>query len=158
LTIARLIVSDAAMFRGRTILLLLALLMSPSLAAAQAMRVNAAQNMTYGDAAALLAQSCGAEIQANCRGVNFDATRLRECLSRNTDALSAQCRQNYLGAVDAIQKRVNARITVANACSREIVKLCSGSTKETSKSVPCLITAKGVSRNCNQAMDEAGYR
>jgi hypothetical protein len=158
LTIARLIVSDAAMVRGRTILLLLALLMSPSLAAAQAMRVNAAQNMTYGDSAALLAQSCGAEIQANCRGVNFDATRLRECLSRNTDALSAQCRQNYLGAIDAIQKRVNARITVANACSREIVKLCSGSTKETSKSVPCLITAKGVSRNCIQAMDEAGYR
>jgi hypothetical protein len=158
LTVARLIVSDAAMVRGRTILLLLALLMSPSLAAAQAMRVNAAQNMTYGDSAALLAKSCGAEIEANCRGVNLDTTRLRECLSRNTDALSPECKQNYLGAIDAIQKRINARVTVANACSREIVKLCSGSTKETSKSVPCLITAKGVSRNCNQAMDEAGYR
>jgi hypothetical protein len=146
------------MVRGRTILLLLALLMLPSLAAAQAMRVNAAQNMTYGDAAALLAKSCGAEIQANCRGVNLDTTRLRECLSRNTDALSSQCKQNYLGAIDAIQKRVNARVTVANACSREIVKLCNGSTRETSKSVPCLIAAKGVSRNCIQAMDDAGYR
>jgi hypothetical protein len=88
LTVVRLIVSDAGMVRGWTILLLLALLMSPSLAAAQAMRVNAAQNMTYGDAAALLAKSCGAEIEANCRGVNLDATRLRECLSRNTDVLS----------------------------------------------------------------------
>jgi hypothetical protein len=158
LTVVRLIVSDAGMVRGRTILLLLALLMSPSLAAAQAMRVNAAQNMTYGDAAALLAKSCGAEIEANCRGVNLDTTRLRECLSRNADALSPQCKQNYLGAIDAIQKRINARATVANACSREIVKLCNGSTKETSKSVPCLTTAKGVSRNCIQAMDDAGYR
>ena len=122
------------------------------------MRVNAAQNMTYGDAAALLAKSCGAEIGANCRGVNLDTTRLRECLSRNTDSLSPQCKQNYLGAIDAIQKRINARATVANACSREIVKLCNGSTKETSKSVPCLTTAKGVSRNCIQAMDDAGYR
>jgi hypothetical protein len=158
LTVVRLIVSDAGMVRGRTILLLVALLLSPSLAAAQAMRVNAAQNMTYGDSAALLAKSCGAEIEANCRGVNLDTTRLRECLSRNNDALSPQCKQNYLGAIDAIQKRTNARVTVANACSREIVKLCSGSTKETSKSVPCLITAKGVNRNCIQAMDDAGYR
>src|ERR1700758_1661148 len=107
------------MVRGRTILLILALLTSPSLASAQAMRVNAAQNMTYGDAAALLAKSCGAEIEANCRGVNLDSTRLRECLSRNTDVLSPQCKQNYLGAVDAIQKRTNARINVANACTRE---------------------------------------
>jgi hypothetical protein len=145
------------MVRGRTILLIL-VAVSPSLASAQALRVNAAQNMTYGDAAALLAKSCGAEIEANCRGVNLDAVRLRECLSRNTDVLSAQCKQSYLGAFDAIQKRINARITVANACTREIVKLCNGSTKETSKSVPCLTTAKGVSRNCIQAMDEAGYR
>ena len=137
---------------------MIALVTSPSLAAAQAMRVNAAQNMTYGDAAALLAKSCGTEIEANCRGVNLDAVRLRECLSRNTDALSPQCKENYLGAFDAIQKRINARVTVANLCTREIVKLCNGSTKETSKSVPCLMTAKGVSRNCNLALDEAGYR
>jgi hypothetical protein len=158
LTVARLIVSDAAMVRGRTILLMLAVVASPTLAAAQALRVNAAQNMTYGDAAALLAKSCGAEIEANCRGVNLDAVRLRECLSRNTDALSPQCKNDYLGAFDAIQKRINARITVANACTHEIVKLCNGSTKETSKSVPCLTTAHGVSRNCTAAMDEAGYR
>jgi len=53
---------------------------------------------------------------------------------------------------------VAARTAVANACAREIVKLCAGSTKETSKSVPCLTTAQGVSRNCLQAMDDAGYR
>jgi hypothetical protein len=127
-------------------------------ARAQTARVGSAEKMTFGDAAALVAQSCGADIEANCRGVNLDANRLRECLSRNTDVISAQCRTDYLRAFDAIQKRILARVAVANACTREIVKLCNGSTKETSKSVPCLTTAHGVSRNCTQAMDDAGYR
>jgi hypothetical protein len=125
---------------------------------AQTTRIGAAEKMTFADAAALVAQSCGADIDANCRGVNFDANRLRECLSRNTDVISAQCRTDYLRAFDAIQKRILARVGVANACAREIVKLCNGSTKETSKSIGCLTTAKGVSRNCTQALDDAGYR
>jgi hypothetical protein len=125
---------------------------------AQTTRIGSAEKMTFGDAAALVAQSCGADIEANCRGVNFDANRLRECLSRNTDVISAQCRSDYLRAFDAIQRRILARVGVANACTREIVKLCNGSTKETSKSIPCLTSAQGVSRNCTQAMDDAGYR
>jgi hypothetical protein len=137
------------MVRGGSILLILALT-SPSLAAAE--------TMSFGDASALLAKSCAAEISANCRGVSFDANRLKECLSRNTDVLSPQCATDYLKSLDAIQKRIAARTTVANACGREIVKLCKGSTKETSKSIPCLTTARGVSRNCIQAMDDAGYR
>jgi hypothetical protein len=138
------------MVRGRTILLILALA-SPTLAHADPV-------MTFAESAALLAKSCGADIKANCRGVNLDTGRLKECLFRNQDALSADCKANYLPVFDAIQKRINARITVAGACRLEIIKLCHGSTKETSKSVPCLLTAKGVSRNCTQATIDAGYR
>lgn len=137
------------MIRGGAILLILALT-APSLAAAE--------TMSFGDAAAQLAKSCAAEIDANCRGVSLDANRLRECFSRNTDVLSPQCATGYLRSLDAIQKRITARAAVANACGREIVKLCKGSTKETSKSISCLVTTKGVSRNCLQAMDDAGYR
>ena len=149
LTIGNLIGSDDLMVWGGSILFIVALA-APSLAVAE--------TISFGDAAALLAKSCAAEITANCRGVNFDANRLKECLSRNQDALSQQCKVDYLRSLDAIQKRVAARTAVANACAREIVKLCAGSTKETSKSVPCLTTASGVSRNCLQAMDDAGYR
>jgi hypothetical protein len=145
------------MVRGGIILTAILLATAPT-ASAQTARIGSAEKMTFGDAAALVAQSCGADIEANCRGVNFDANRLRECLSRNTDVISPQCRTDYLRAFDAIQRRIGARVGVANACSREIVKLCNGSTKETSKSIACLTTAKGVSRNCMQAMDEAGYR
>ena len=137
------------MFRGGFILFIVALA-APQLAAAE--------TMSFGDAAALLARSCAADITANCRGVNFNSDRLKECLSRNQDVLSPQCKSNYLGVFDAIQKRIAARITVAQSCRLEIVKLCHGSTRETSKSVSCLMTAKGVSRNCTQAIVDAGYR
>jgi hypothetical protein len=106
----------------------------------------------------MLAKTCGAEITANCRGVNLDSGRLKECLSRNQDVASPDCRANFLVPFDQIQKRINARITVAGACRLEIIKLCHGSPKETSKSVACLLTAKGVSRNCTQATIDAGYR
>ena len=138
------------MVRGVTILLII-LLIAPSLAAAE--------TVSFAEAAALLAKSCAAEIDANCRGVNLDSNRLKECLSRNRDMLSAPCADNYLKTFDAIQKRVAARTAVANACTREIVKLCAGSTKETSKSIPCLVsTPKGISNNCLKAVDDAGYR
>ena len=137
------------MFRGGIFLLSL-LLAAPSLAVAE--------TMSFGDAAAMLAKGCGTEIVSYCRGVNLDANRLKECLSRNQDVTSPQCKSTYLQALDAIQKRIAARVTVANACTREIVKICHGSTKETSKSVPCLMTASGVSKNCTQAMTDAGYR
>src|ERR1700741_460751 len=137
------------MVRGG-IFLIAALLAAPSWAVAE--------TMSFGDAVAMLAKGCGTEITSYCRGVNLDSNRLKECLSRNQDVTSAQCKATYLQVFDAIQKRIAARVTVANACTREIVKTCHGSTKETSKSVPCLTTAQGVSRNCTQAMSEAGYR
>jgi hypothetical protein len=137
------------MVRGASILFVVALVL-PSLAAAE--------TTSFGDAAAMIAANCAPDIEANCRGVNLDSSRLKECLSRNQDVLSAQCKANYLKAFDAIQKRVAARVAVANACAREIVKLCAGSTKETSKAIPCLTTASGVSPRCEQAIGDAGYR
>jgi len=137
------------MVRGGLILLCVALI-APSLAAAE--------TMSFGDASALVASSCAADIVANCRGVNLDSSRLKECLSRNQDVISPACKDNYLKAFDAIQKRVAARAAVANACMREIVRLCAGSTKETSKAIPCLTTASGVSARCQQAIGDAGYR
>ena len=51
----------------------------------------------------MLAASCGKDIDDNCRGVNFDATRLRECLSRNQDVVSAKCKADFPQALGAIQ-------------------------------------------------------
>ena len=137
------------MVRGGFFLFVIALT-APSLAVAE--------TISFGDSAAQLAKACGADITANCRGVNLDSNRLKECLSRNRDVISPQCKESYFSTLDAIQKRIAARVTVANVCTREIVKVCGGSTKETSKSVPCLVSAKGLSRNCAQAINDAGYQ
>src|SRR5215475_15665757 len=105
---ADLIGSDNAMVRAGVILIAFALA-APSLATAE--------TMSFGDAAAQLASACAAEIDANCRGVNLDSNRLKECLSRNQDVLSPECSTSYLRTFDAIQKRIAARVTVANACT-----------------------------------------
>jgi hypothetical protein len=137
------------MIRGRSILLVIALAASsPALA----------ETMSFGDAAAILGKSCAKDIDANCRGVNFDSTRLKDCLYRNQDSMSAQCKADYPGAFDAIQKRVAARAAVPKACEREIVKTCKGTMKEAGKSLECLLTAQGASARCNQAIGDAGYR
>jgi hypothetical protein len=118
-----------------------------------------AETMKFEDAAGLLGASCAKEIDTNCRGVSLDPGRLRDCLFRNQDSLSAQCRTDYVRAFDAIQKRVAARSAVVKICERDAVKLCGGIQKDGGQALECILTAThGVSARCNQAIGEAGYR
>jgi hypothetical protein len=117
-----------------------------------------AETMKFEDAAGLLGASCAKEIDTNCRGVSLDPARLKDCLLRNQDSLSAQCRTDYVRAFDAIQKRVAARSAVAKICERDAVKLC-GIQKDGGQALECILTAtRGLSARCNQAIGEAGYR
>jgi hypothetical protein len=122
----------------------------PSLASAQA--------MNYEEAAALLGASCGNDIDANCRGVNLDPVRMKECLARNRDSVTPKCQDDYIKAFDAIQQRVKARAAVAKMCERDAAKLC-GAQKEEGQVLQCLQSAtRGVSARCKQAISVAGYR
>jgi hypothetical protein len=115
---------------------------------------SAQTTIRFEDSAALLGASCGKDIETNCRGVNLDPTRLRDCLTRNQDTVSPQCRTDYVRAFDAIQKRVAARAKVSKICERELAKLCASD-----KSLDCILAAtKGVSANCTRAISDAGYR
>ena len=118
---------------------------------------QAQTTIRFEESAALLGASCGKDIDANCRGVNFDSTRLKDCLIRNQDSVSPQCRTDYVRAFDGIQKRVAARAKVTKACERESAKLCGGDGK--TLALDCILAApKGVSANCTKAINEAGYR
>jgi len=119
-----------------------------------------AETMKFEDSAALLGASCAKDIEANCRGVNPDPTRLKDCLSRNQDVLSAQCKSDYGRAFEAIQKRVAARAAVTKLCARDVAKLCVGIDKDDrGKALECLIAGpRGMGINCNKAVIEAGYR
>jgi hypothetical protein len=134
----------------RPIVLMTALAASPPALAA---------TMSFDDATAILATSCGADIDANCRGVNLDASRLKDCLTRNQDSVSPQCKADYVRAFDAIGKRVAARAAVAKICERDAVKACGGAPKQNAKILACLLTAtRGITPNCSRAISEAGYR
>src|SRR6476661_2634034 len=119
-----------------------------------------AETMTFEDAAGMLGTSCAKDIDANCRGVNPDPTRLKDCLSRNQDVLSPQCKSDYGKAFEAIQKRVAARQAVFRLCERDIVKLCGVTDKnDRTKALECLIAGpRGIGINCNKSVTEAGYR
>jgi hypothetical protein len=118
-----------------------------------------AETMSFESAAALLGESCGKEIDANCFGVNLDAPRLKECLARNQDVLSPQCAANYAKAFDAIQKRVAARAAVAKTCERDQRKFCPDAQNGIGDLLGCLSKVpRGVSASCNKAISEAGYR
>lgn len=118
----------------------------------------AAQTMSFGDGAAMLAKSCTRDIEANCRGINIDTTRFKSCLSRNEDGMSVQCKADYPRALEAIQKRIAARAAVGRDCEYEIVKKCGGKGKEASKSLSCLLGAPDLSARCIRAIDDVGYK
>jgi hypothetical protein len=115
--------------------------------------------MRFEDAMGMLGTSCAKDIDANCRGVNPD-TRLKDCLTRNQDVLSLACKNDYLRAFDAIQKRVSARSAVTKLCERDVAKFCGGVQKgDRGAALDCLLAGpRGVSINCNKALGEAGYR
>lgn len=120
----------------------------------------AAQTIKFEEASALLGASCADDISANCRGVNLDPTRMKDCLYRNQDVLSPQCKSDYGRAFDAIQKRVAARAAVTKLCERDVAKFCPGVQKgDRGAAIDCLLAGpRGVSINCNKAVSEAGYR
>jgi hypothetical protein len=131
-----------------------------SIIPAMAWSMASAETMRFEDAAAILGTSCAKDIDTNCRGVNLDPTRMKDCLYRNQDVLSAQCKTDYVRAFDAIQKRVAARAAVAKLCERDVAKFCPGVQKgDRSQALACLLAGpRGVSINCNKTIGEAGYR
>src|SRR4051812_34810185 len=88
-----------------------------------------AQSASFEEAAAILGASCGKDIDDNCRGVNLDPTRLKECLSRNQDVVSAQCKADYGRVFSMVQQRAAARASVFKVCERDAAKLCPGAQK-----------------------------
>jgi hypothetical protein len=134
--------------------LLLLVLIAPFCASAQVPKTT-----SFEDATATLSASCGKDIDINCRGVNLESNRLKECLSRNRETLSPKCQSDYVGVFDAIQKRISARFAVSRTCDRDAAKLCPGATKEDGKALQCLLALpKGIGWACNQAISTAGYR
>jgi hypothetical protein len=116
-----------------------------------------AQMMSFEEAAAVLGASCGKDLDDNCRGVTLDPTRLKDCLIRNQDVVSVQCKADYPRVFSAVQQRAAARAGVFKICERDAAKLCAGA--QQAEALRCLVSAKrGVSIQCTKTIADAGYR
>jgi hypothetical protein len=135
-------------------------LVAASHAGSFALSPATAETMSFENATAILAESCGKDIDANCLGVSLDAPRLKECLYRNQDSVSPQCRADNVKAFDAIQKRVAAHGAVGKLCEREKQKICADTQGKPGETIACLLKAppRGISVGCSKALNEAGYR
>jgi hypothetical protein len=119
----------------------------------------AAQSMNFEQASAMLAASCGTDIDNVCRGVNLDPARLKDCLRRNEDGLSPKCRADYLRATGAIEQRVTARGNLVRLCNYELNRFCREIRADRIKGLQCLLDSRQkATPNCNKAIDAAGYR
>jgi hypothetical protein len=118
-----------------------------------------AQTMNFEQATAMLAASCGTDIDNFCRGVNLDPTRLKECLRRNDDSISPKCRVDSARVFAAIDQRVTARTTLSKLCNWEMKNLCGEVRQDAAKGLQCLLdSTKKATPNCNKAITAAGYR
>ncbi len=118
-----------------------------------------AQGINFEQASAMVAASCGADIDAVCRGVNFDPARLKDCLRRNEDGLSPKCKADYLRALGAIEQRVTARGNLVRLCNYELNRFCREIRADRIKGLQCLLDSRQkATPNCNKAIDAAGYR
>jgi hypothetical protein len=118
-----------------------------------------AEIMNFEQATAILGASCGKDIDDNCRGVNLDPIRLKECFVRNGDSISSKCQSDYSRAFSAIEQRVSARATLSKLCNWEMNHLCGEVRQDPVKGLQCLLeSTKKSTPNCNKAISAAGYR
>ncbi|SDU26391.1 Cysteine rich repeat-containing protein [Stappia sp. ES.058] len=118
-----------------------------------------AQTIGFADAIRILSSSCGADIQKYCKSANIGNNRIQECLAENEARISPQCKADYAGVYISLQTRFAAQSVVMKICDRDIRQLCSGTQPGKGHVLRCLLKAQpSVNADCNQAIDDAGYR
>ena len=117
-----------------------------------------AQTMSYAQAGALIAKSCGADIEKFCRGLNLGSGRIHGCLMQNQAKLSPACVRDYQAALADIQKRINAQASVFQVCRQDAAQFCKGVKMGDANLLNCLLdSVKVVDATCSGALVDAGW-
>jgi hypothetical protein len=121
----------------------------------------ASQTISYTEATQMLIAACGADIEANCKGVKPGGNRIQACLANNAGKVSAQCKNTYAAAFADLTKRAQAQAAVPELCKHDVRRFCSNFRAGSARILRCLIRSdnvRRVSRRCNQAITDAGWR
>lgn len=118
-----------------------------------------AQTLSYAQAGALIAKSCGPSIERFCSKVNLGSGQIQQCLSQHQDQVPAQCFTDYGNVVASITKRVAAQQGAYKVCENNIRQFCSGVQPGDANILDCLLaSSKVVSASCKQVMLDAGWQ
>jgi hypothetical protein len=121
----------------------------------------AAETISYAEAARFLAATCGADISTYCKGVRPGSGRLQDCLSANVDKVSQQCQRNYVAVFESLAARAKAQANAPALCESDAERLCENFRAGQARILRCLTRSdnvRKVTRKCNQAITDAGWR
>ena len=118
-----------------------------------------AATISYADAVTTLAANCGADINKLCKGLNLGNNRISDCLAQKAAQVSPQCNATLSAVLTSIQERLQAQVAVTKLCRDDASRRCEGVVPGEAHILTCLLKAKNVvSRKCNQAITDAGWR
>ena len=118
-----------------------------------------AQTMSYAQAGALIAKSCGPSIEKFCAKINLGGGDIQKCLSQHQDQVPAQCFTDYSAVVASIGKRVAAQQSMPKVCGNNVRQYCPGVQPGDANILDCLqASSKVVSASCKQVMLDAGWQ
>ena len=121
----------------------------------------AAQTVSYGEAMDILIASCGNDVDKYCKDVRLGGSRIRDCLSAHSAKVSSTCKANFAKVFESLQVRAKAQAAVPTVCKSEANRLCENFRQGRGRVLRCLIreeNAKNVSKTCNKAITDAGWR
>jgi hypothetical protein len=117
-----------------------------------------AQTISYSEAGALLAKSCGKDIVKFCPKVNLGGGALKDCLTQRADKINPQCISDYKAVVASLDARLAAQAAVTKACRGDATQFCQGTAPGNAHYLGCLNAAKKVvSKRCTTAITNAGW-
>jgi hypothetical protein len=118
-----------------------------------------AQTLSYAQAGALIAKSCGPSIERFCSKENLGSGQIQQCLSQHQDQVPAQCFTDYGNVVASITKRVAAQEGAFKVCENNVRQFCSGVQPGDANILNCLLeSSKVVSGSCKQVLLDAGWQ
>jgi len=118
-----------------------------------------AQTVGFADAIKILADSCGGDIEKYCKTATLANNGIGLCLDQNQSKVSQKCNADRAVVTSLIAERLAAQAAAPEICARDATQLCKGVKPGAGHILRCLLKAEpSVSKNCNTAIDLAGYR
>jgi OmpA-OmpF porin, OOP family len=119
--------------------------------------VSGAQTVSFGDAVAVWANACGADVERSCNTMNPGNPGFAGCIQQNG---SQACQAATTAFFANMEARFAAQAKAAEVCRSDVQRLCSGFKAGGARILRCMIrpeTFRKASRPCKETLTTAGW-